>query len=124
MNPNGIIRLFEFDSRFSAFGDDFVYYDYKDVRRNETLFKSYENFFDIIVADPPFLSRECIEHTANIIRRIKKSDTNIIMCSGQTTAIWLEELLMLNMCEFRPEHERNLANEFRTYANFDLDGLM
>lgn len=124
VHPNGVIRLFEFDSRFSSFGEDFVFYDYKDVNRNEFLFKSYESSFDIIIADPPFLSRECIEHTSKIIERIQKNDADIIVCSGQIVSAWLKELLKLNMCKFIPEHQRNLANEFCSFANFDLDSLV
>lgn len=124
VHPNGVVRIFEFDNRFSVFGDDFVFYDYKDIERNENLVKNYEHYFDIIIADPPFLSEECIERTANIIKQIKKEDSNVIMCSGQTAAEWIKEFLMLNQCEFRPGHERNLANEFCSYANFDLDSFV
>ena len=30
-------------------------------------------------------------------------------------------LLSLDQCEFKPGHRNNLANEFRCYANYDLD---
>ncbi|XP_055305636.1 protein-lysine N-methyltransferase CG9154 [Sitodiplosis mosellana] len=124
VHPNGVVRLFEFDNRFSVFGDDFVFYDYKDKERNETSLKDYENHFDILIADPPFLSQECIEPIANIVKRLKKEDSKIIMCSGQTAAGWIKTFLELNQCEFRPGHERNLANEFCSYANFDLDNFV
>lgn len=124
MHSNGIVRIFEFDARFSAFGDDYVFYDYKDAKNNETFLKHYEHSFDIIIADPPFLSEECIERMANIIRRIKNDDSKIIMCSGKTVAKWIEGFLGLNICEFRPGHERNLANEFCSFANFDLDNFV
>lgn len=120
IGSNVIIRLFEFDMRFSAFGEEFVYYDYKDVNQNE----EYKNYFDIIIADPPFLSKECILNTSNIINKLKKDTSDIIMCSGQTTAEWIRSALNLHQCEFRPEHERNLANEFCSFANFDLDSLL
>ena len=29
------------------------------------------------------------------------------------------QLLDVKMCKFIPEHSRNLANEFRCYANYD-----
>lgn len=119
-NPNVIVRLFEFDTRFSSYGEDFVYYDYKDPPEKIP----FDNYFDIILADPPFLSEECIEHVAAFINRLKKDTSDIIICSGQTAAFWIKETLNLHECEFRPEHERNLANEFRSYANFDLDSLI
>ena len=30
-------------------------------------------------------------------------------------------LLSARICRFEPRHSNNLANEFRCYANFDLD---
>lgn len=122
---NATVRLFEFDTRFSVFGEDFMHYDYRDVAKyEETLFETYENYFDVIFVDPPFLSQECIEKMAVIVKRIKKDDADVIMCSGETSELWIKNTLNLNKCEFRPEHERNLANEFCSYANFDLDSLL
>lgn len=118
------IRLFEFDRRFSAF-DDFTFYDYKDTRENEkTILKQFQNYFDIIIADPPFLSEECIFHIADIINRMKKNSSHIVVCSGQRAADWIRDALKLHQCEFIPEHEKNLANEFCSYANFDLDSMI
>lgn len=124
VHPNGIVRLFEFDNRFSVFGDDFVFYDYKDVGKNEFFLDNYKDSFDIIIADPPFLSQECIQPMSIIVEHLKKEDSKIIMCSGQTAAGWIKEYLGLNQCEFQPGHERNLANEFCSYANFDLDKFL
>jgi len=35
-----------------------------------------------------------------------------------------KRLLDLNICSFLPDHSNNLANQFRCFANFDLDGLI
>ncbi len=46
------LQLFEFDKRFSAFGDQFTFYDYN----NPTDFPAeLESKFGIVVADPPYL---------------------------------------------------------------------
>lgn len=124
VHPNGIIRLFEFDTRFSVFGEDFVYYDYKDVQIQESLLNAFRDYFDIILADPPFLSEECIEHVANLIKGLKKENADIVMCSGETAGVWIRDSLKLNQCKYQPEHERNLANEFCAYASFDLDSIL
>lgn len=122
---NTMVRLFEFDTRFSNFGEDFVFYDYRDVVQNElTLIKSFEKSFDIIFADPPFLSEECIGTMADIIKKIAKDDADLIVCSGKVMEVPLKNTLNLNKCEFQPEHQRNLANEFCSFANFDLDSLL
>lgn len=124
IHPNGVVRLFEYDERFAAIGDDFVYYDYSGIKNSDNYLNEFENYFDVIIADPPFLSEECIRNTALIIKKLQKNDTNIIMCSGYITADWITKFLQLHQCKFRPEHERNLANEFCSYANFDLDSLL
>lgn len=121
IHPSGIVRLFEFDTRFSTY-PDFVFYDYKD--ENGINLRNYSEYFDIIISDPPFLSQECIENTAKIIKRFRKENASIIMCSGHIAKHWIEEFLLLNLCEFRPGHEKNLANEFCAYANFELDKLI
>ena len=33
-------------------------------------------------------------------------------------------LLGAQICRFEPRHSNNLANEFRCFANFDLDGCI
>lgn len=84
----------------------------------------YHDYFDVIFADPPFLSRECIEKTAEIIKKLKKDSADVIVCSGQSVEKWMNKFLGLNQCNFSPEHENNLANIFCSYANFDLDFLI
>ena len=32
-----------------------------------------------------------------------------------------KRLLDLNLCDFKPRHSNNLANEFRCFANYGLD---
>lgn len=122
---NAIVRLFEFDTRFSVFKEDFIHYDYRNAAEHEkTIFGNFENYFDVILADPPFLSEECIQQMAAFIKRIKKDDADVIMCSGEIMEPVVKNTLNLNKCQFRPEHERNLANDFCSYANFDLDSLL
>lgn len=124
-DANTMVRLFEFDTRFSIFGEDFVYYDYRNVVQNEeSLIKKFEKSFDIIFADPPFLSEECIENMAGIIKKIMKEDADLIVCSGKIMEVSLKNILNLDKYEFQPEHQRNLANEFCSFANFDLDSLL
>lgn len=117
---NTIVRLFEFDTRFSRFGEDFVHYDYRDVVK----IGSFENSFDIVFADPPFLSKECITSMACIIHKIMKYDADLIVCTGKIMEQTIRDTLNLNICEFQPKHQRNLANEFSSFANFDLDALL
>lgn len=80
--------------------------------------------FDLIIADPPFLSEECITKVTKIIKNLLKPEAKIIFCSGEVVESWLTANLNIKKCNFRPEHERNLGNEFVSYANFNLDNFV
>uniref|UniRef100_A0A182Q3A8 Protein-lysine N-methyltransferase n=1 Tax=Anopheles farauti TaxID=69004 RepID=A0A182Q3A8_9DIPT len=115
--------LFEFDERFTAYGENFQQYDYNKACDPEYLDK-FANHFDLVIADPPFLSEECIEKMGVIIKKIVKQSGKIVLCSGAVVEDWAKQHLGVSLCQFRPEHERNLGNEFRSYANFDLDSIL
>lgn len=123
VHPNGEVRLFEFDTRFSKFKGDFIHYDYNEATKPEYL-NEFKGYFDIIIADPPFLSEECIQNTSILIKKLKTSDAEVIVCSGAIVAEWIKKFLDLHQCLYCPGHERNLANEFCSYANFDLDSFI
>ncbi|CAF0948200.1 unnamed protein product [Brachionus calyciflorus] len=109
------IKLFEYDKRFEIYGEDFKFYDYK----NPLDFDSkLEQYFDLIISDPPYLSQECHLKTAMTIRKIAKNDLKLIVCTGAVMEDLLAASLKLRLCSFIPRHERNLANEFKCYANY------
>lgn len=59
---------------------------------------------------------------SKIIRNLQRSpEAKIVFCSGEVVEPWLTASLPLHKCNFRPEHERNLGNEFVSYANFNFD---
>lgn len=118
-----IVNIFEFDKRFSAFGDDFEYYDFNEAADGNYLQEQW-NRFDLIIADPPFLSEDCIVKISKIIKNLLKTHGKIIFCSGKIVEPWLCDNLSVKRCKFEPEHERNLGNEFVSYANFNLDDLI
>lgn len=72
------IYLFEYDKRFhELFQEHYIYYNYNDPLNVAEKFKSY---FDVVLADPPYLSEECLEKTVQTIKMIAKG--NIILCTG------------------------------------------
>ncbi|XP_077977382.1 EEF1A lysine methyltransferase 1-like [Glandiceps talaboti] len=108
--------LFEFDPRFEMYGENFVFYDYKSPLDFP---KSVEpHSFDIVVADPPFLSEECHVKVAQTVKYLAKD--KILYCTGAVMEKALEEKLGLKICKFQPKHERNLANEFRCFSNYEI----
>ena len=70
--------MFEYDQRFSKFGEDFVFYDYKSPL---SIPKDLGSAFDVVLADPPFLSDECLTKTAVTIKFLAKQ--KIIVCTGK-----------------------------------------
>lgn len=120
---NEKVTLFEFDNRFASIGPDFHPFDYKRAIE-DNYFDDFRKSFDVIIADPPFLSEECIEKVGMIVRKIGKPDAKVVLCSGYAVRDWAKKFLNLVMCEFEPEHERNLGNKFASYANFNLDEIL
>ena len=58
-------HLFEFDDRFAKLGGGFSHYDYRRPRRVSA---ELAGAFDAVVADPPYLSAECLKKTAVTMR--------------------------------------------------------
>lgn len=110
------VTIFEYDERFKTFGSDFVPYDYKFPL---SIPRDMSNSYDLVIADPPFLSDECLTKVAITIKFLAKK--NIILCTGAIMADLAKRLLDVKICNFIPCHQNNLANEFSCYANFDFD---
>lgn len=119
-NIHSNVRIFEYDKRFSNYGEDFVFYDYNEGDKNDYLIE-YHKTFDIIIVDPPFLSEECLQKTSNIVKNLMNTSCKLILCTGEVMTQYAERFLGLHKCNYSPEHERNLGNEFSSYANFNLD---
>ncbi|KDR18927.1 EEF1A lysine methyltransferase 1 isoform X1 [Zootermopsis nevadensis] len=113
---NRQVTLFEFDKRFAVYGEDFILYDYNaplDIPHHFT------GNFDVVVADPPFLSEECLTKTAVTVKHLAKH--KIILCTGAKMEELAQRLLNVRKCKFEPRHKNNLANEFYCYANYDIN---
>uniref|UniRef100_A0A915PJW6 RING-type E3 ubiquitin transferase n=1 Tax=Setaria digitata TaxID=48799 RepID=A0A915PJW6_9BILA len=76
-----VVTLFEYDRRFETkFSKEFVPYDY---RKPLEIPELYHNTFDLIVADPPFLSDECFIKVAQTIRLLSNgATTKLLICTG------------------------------------------
>ncbi|KAJ8253447.1 hypothetical protein GJAV_G00213060 [Gymnothorax javanicus] len=114
LNPNTPATLLEFDRRFSIYGDEFVFYDYcNPLCLPEDM---GPQSFDVVVADPPYLSQECLCKVATTIKFLTKG--KVLLCTGAIMQEDAERLLGVKMCAFLPKHTHNLANEFRCFVNF------
>ena len=72
------VKLFEFDKRFSMYGDNFIFYDYNAPLEVPP---DCSKEFDIVIADPPFLSEECLTKVASTIKHLAKD--KVILCTGK-----------------------------------------
>ncbi|XP_027019904.1 EEF1A lysine methyltransferase 1 [Tachysurus fulvidraco] len=107
--------LLEFDRRFTVYGDEFIFYDYNNplCLPEDVLPQS----FDIVVADPPYLSEECLNKVALTVKYLSKS--KILLCTGAIMEEHAGKLLDVKTCSYLPKHNHNLANEFRCYVNYE-----
>ncbi|PIO23205.1 Protein-lysine N-methyltransferase n6amt2 [Aquarana catesbeiana] len=109
------ICLLEYDRRFSVYGDDFIFYDYNNPLDLPDRLQPHS--CDIVLADPPYLSEECLTKTAETIRYLTKG--KILLCTGAVMEDLVTKILGLKVCKFIPRHTRSLANEFRCYSNYE-----
>ncbi|KAJ8013071.1 hypothetical protein DPEC_G00049490 [Dallia pectoralis] len=106
--------VLEYDRRFATYGQEFIFYDY-----NEPLSLPEDvapQSFDIVLADPPYLSEECLTKVAQTVRYLAKG--KILLCTGAIMEEHAEKLLGLKICHYIPKHNKNLANEFRCFTNY------
>src|SRR5579859_3473700 len=105
------IYLFEYDTRFSRLcptESTFIFYDFNNFLRFPS---SLKHSVDIILADPPFLSDECLTKTAVTVRALrKKHGARTMLCTGRK----MEELVPkcfpgVVRTEFEPRHKGGLA---------------
>ncbi|XP_078078246.1 EEF1A lysine methyltransferase 1 isoform X3 [Mustelus asterias] len=107
--------LLEYDRRFSVYGKEFVFYDYNyPMNLHDDL---QPHSCDMVIVDPPYLSEECLSKIALTVKYLSKG--KILLCTGAIMEDLAAKLLSVKMCKFLPEHNRNLANEFRCYINYE-----
>nr|XP_019956246.1 PREDICTED: protein-lysine N-methyltransferase N6AMT2 isoform X2 [Paralichthys olivaceus]XP_019956247.1 PREDICTED: protein-lysine N-methyltransferase N6AMT2 isoform X2 [Paralichthys olivaceus] len=105
--------VLEYDRRFATYGDDFIFYDY-----NQPLCLPgvAPQSFDVVLADPPYLSEECLSKVAQTIKYLSKG--KVLLCTGAMMENLAKELLGVKKCSFLPQHNRNLSNEFCCFVNY------
>ncbi|KAF7650176.1 hypothetical protein LDENG_00129590, partial [Lucifuga dentata] len=106
--------VLEYDRRFAAYGHDFIFYDYNEPLSLPAAVAPQS--FDIVLADPPYLSEECLRKVAKTIKYLSKS--KVLLCTGGVMEKHAKELLDVQLCSFLPKHSRNLSNDFRCFLNY------
>ncbi|XP_008690343.1 EEF1A lysine methyltransferase 1 isoform X1 [Ursus maritimus] len=109
------VYIFEYDKRFAIYGEEFIFYDYNNPL--DLPEKIAAHSFDIVIADPPYLSKECLGKMSETIKYLTQG--KILLCTGAVMEEEAAKLLGVKMCKFIPKHTRTLGNEFRCYVNYD-----
>ncbi|WOL03108.1 protein-lysine N-methyltransferase N6AMT2 [Canna indica] len=117
LDPSIPAMLLEYDKRFEQYGCDFTFYDYN---QPEDLPSSLKHAYQIVVADPPYLSRECLEKVAQTISFLAHPQGSyLLLLTGEVQKERAAELLKAHPCGFRPQHSNKLGNEFQLFTNYD-----
>ncbi|XP_057805219.1 uncharacterized protein LOC131020440 [Salvia miltiorrhiza] len=115
--PGVPAQLLEYDKRFEQYRDEFTFYDYN---QPEDLPSSLKHSFPIVVADPPYLSKECLEKIAETVKFLcKPGECYLLLLTGEVQTDLAAELLGLRPCGFQPQHSSKLGNEFRLFTSYD-----
>jgi len=112
--------LFEYDTRFDTGDQSFVEYDYNDEDL-QGKYGSMINTFDVLLIDPPFLSRECFAKVSRLVKLIGKIDPPCkhIICTGAIQEENIKEFFTgAQRVTFEPRHERNLMNPFACFVDY------
>ncbi|KAG7566158.1 hypothetical protein ISN44_As10g027550 [Arabidopsis suecica] len=116
-DPSLQVQLLEYDMRFERYGNEFTFYDYNEP---EDLPLQLKHCFHIIVADPPYLSRECLERVSQTISFLASPvDSLLLLLTGEVQREHAAELLGVRPCVFKPHHSSKLGNEFRLFISYD-----
>ena len=114
------IALFEFDKRFSIFGDAFNFYD---LNKPLDIDNIHHKKYDIIVADPPFLNEETIHKVSESMRLISNENGMKIFITGiQVEDSINKEFPELKLTNIKIEHDKKrLQNPFGFFCSIDLE---
>ncbi|CAF0807897.1 unnamed protein product [Rotaria sordida] len=118
--------LFEYDIRFAANNKSFIKYDYNDDDRIEEIYAPWKHSFDVLIVDPPFLSRECFEKVSRLVKFIGKPTPQCkhIICTGTIQEENVKECFPgAYRVTFQPRHERNLMNPFACFVDYETKTL-
>ncbi|CAI9301675.1 unnamed protein product [Lactuca saligna] len=102
------VQLLEYDIWFQQYGNEFTFYDYNQPLELPSTMK---HSFCIIIADPRYLSKECLEKVSKTIGFLNQpGESFLLLLTVQHERAG--ELLGLRPCGFRPQHSSKLGNEF------------
>ncbi|TNV75538.1 hypothetical protein FGO68_gene17704 [Halteria grandinella] len=109
---------FEYDPKFDQKDGRFVLYDFN---HPENIPKAYHGSFDLLVIDPPYITREVWLKYAEAITMLLKKDAKLIISTLDDNAEMIKELTGCKKRVFRP-YISTLIYQFAFYTNYESDG--
>ena len=113
--------LFEYDKRFSLFGEGFNFYD---LNKPLEIDSKHHKKYDIIIADPPFLNKETVQKVAESMKLISNEGSMKIFITGlQVQDAVIGEFPELKLRDnIKIEHDKQrLQNPFGLFCAVDLE---
>jgi hypothetical protein len=119
-SPTKHIYLFEYDSRFAKLTltpSHFINYDFNAPLRFPSFLRGK---VDRVLADPPFLSDECLTRTAMTVRTLLGKGGKTMVCTGRKMEEMVPRLFPgVKRVEFEPRHKGGLANAFGCFMDWE-----
>lgn len=85
--------IFEYDRRFAIYGEQFVFYDYNNPLDFPGNIAAHS--FHLVIADPPYLSEECLRKTSETIKYLTQG--KILLCTGEVPGCHPGRLVMADV---------------------------
>jgi hypothetical protein len=112
-------RVFDFDTKFNK-DPGYVFYDFN---KPEDIPSDLHGYFDMVVIDPPFITREVWEKYATATKLIIAPGAKILLSTIDENEPFIEELLGAKRRVFRPSIP-NLVYQYSLYSNYESEGLL
>jgi hypothetical protein len=116
-------RLFEYDTRFAAFGPSFVRYDYAAPLAFPP---ELRGAVDVVILDPPFINADCLGGFARTVYALRRDNgVRTLVCTGAVMLRTARALLGVRPVRAAVRHAANrLSNPFSLYVNYDDAGRL
>eukprot|EP00347_Sterkiella_histriomuscorum_P012287 403369166 len=111
-------KCFDYDEKFGK-DPNFIFYDFN---KPEDIPRELEKQFDMVVIDPPFITREVWEKYTEASKFLLADDGKILLSTIDENEAFILELLGAKRRQFRPSIP-NLVYQYSLYSNYDSEGL-
>jgi len=113
-----VSKFFDIDLKWKE-NPNFVYYDF---REPEKVDEALHGTFDLVVVDPPFITRDAYEKYATSVKLLLAEGGKVIVSTIDENAAMLEEMMQLKLQKFQPSIP-NLVYQYSMFCNYESERL-